>query len=83
LHPTAAEAEDELDAPGLPLLALDFVKIYSPTVDKSRDTVIQEMENMIFTGLADLVSYPHSRFALGQADRVESSTLVIITANRS
>ena len=56
LHPSSGQEEEEDSGePQLPLLALDFVKAHAPTVDKSRDTVIQEMENMIFTGLADLV----------------------------
>jgi hypothetical protein len=36
-------------------MSLDFVKAHAPTIDKARDTVIQEMENMVMTGLADLV----------------------------
>jgi hypothetical protein len=53
LHPATAEDDDDVEA--LPLMSLDFVKAHSSTIDKARDTVIQEMENMVMTGLADLV----------------------------
>jgi hypothetical protein len=55
LHPAIAEDDEANDVEALPLLSLDFVKAHVPTVDKARDTVIQEMENMVMTGLADLV----------------------------
>lgn len=42
-------------SPLLPLESLNFVKAYVPTVDKARDTIIQEMESMVVNGLADLV----------------------------
>jgi len=57
-------------------MSLDFVKAHAPTIDKARDTVIQEMENMVMTGLADLV-----------CERVETTLMVepnftcIITAD--
>lgn len=55
LHPTIAEDDEANDVEALPLMSLDFVKAHAPTIDKARDTVIQEMENMVMTGLADLV----------------------------
>jgi hypothetical protein len=55
LHPTIAEDDETNDIEALPLISLDFVKAHAPTIDKARDTVIQEMENMVMTGLADLV----------------------------
>jgi hypothetical protein len=38
----------------IPLDTLDFVKAYIPSVDRARDTIIQEMETMVVNGLADL-----------------------------
>ena len=76
LHPTIAEDDEANDAEALPLMSLDFVKAHAPTIDKARDTVIQEMENMVMTGLADLV-----------CERVETTLMVepnftcIITAD--
>jgi len=55
LHPAIAEDDEANDVEALPLMSLDFVKAHAPTIDKARDTVIQEMENMVMTGLADLV----------------------------
>ena len=55
LHPATAEDDEANDVEALPLMSLDFVKAHAPTIDKARDTVIQEMENMVMTGLADLV----------------------------
>jgi len=57
LHPATAEDDEanDVEAEALPLMSLDFVKAHAPTIDKARDTVIQEMENMVMTGLADLV----------------------------
>ncbi|WWD17827.1 hypothetical protein CI109_102270 [Kwoniella shandongensis] len=47
--------EDELDGQEqISLTELDFVKAYAPIVDKARDTIIQEMESMVVSGLADL-----------------------------
>jgi len=76
LHPTIAEDDEANDVEALPLMSLDFVKAHAPTIDKARDTVIQEMENMVMTGLADLV-----------CERVETTLMVepnftcIITAD--
>jgi hypothetical protein len=50
-----AEDDEANDVEALPLMSLDFVKAHAPTIDKARDTVIQEMENMVMTGLSDLV----------------------------
>lgn len=47
------EAERLSTAP-LPLQSLDFVAAYVPVVDKARDTIIQEMESMVMSGLANL-----------------------------
>lgn len=35
--------------------SLEFVQAYIPVVDKAKDTIIQEMESMVFKGLTDLV----------------------------
>ena len=47
------------DDPGtsetIPLQSLDFVKAQIPRIDKARDAIIQEMESMVVSGLADLV----------------------------
>ena len=57
LKPSIAEDEDLSDTSiSWPLQSLDFVSAFVPTVDKARDTVIQEMEGMVISGLADLVS---------------------------
>lgn len=40
----------------LPLQSLKFIALYAPVVDKARDSIIQEMETMVVSGLADLVS---------------------------
>ncbi|CAD6576183.1 MAG: hypothetical protein TREMPRED_001604 [Tremellales sp. Tagirdzhanova-0007] len=46
--------EGSADVELLPLDSLAFVKAYAPNVDKARDTIIQEMESMVVSGLADL-----------------------------
>ncbi|EIW72791.1 hypothetical protein TREMEDRAFT_25851, partial [Tremella mesenterica DSM 1558] len=38
----------------LPLDSLAFVQTYQPVVNKARDTIIHEMEDMVINGLADL-----------------------------
>lgn len=76
------QAEDETNEPVLPLLSLDFVKAHAPAVDKSRDTVIQEMENMIFTGLADLVSTSF-RARNRRLTQLESSVTLIFATDRT
>lgn len=58
----------------LKLESLDFVKTYIPTIDKARDTIIQEMESMVVNGLADLVSPASSqtsgsKFDLGHEEK--------------
>jgi hypothetical protein len=50
-----SEAEEENRMEVIPLDELDFVKAYSPVVERARDTIIQEMETMVVNGLADLV----------------------------
>ncbi|KAK8865981.1 hypothetical protein IAR55_001131 [Kwoniella newhampshirensis] len=48
-------SEDEIDGRNtISLTELDFVKAYAPIVDKARDNIIQEMESMVVSGLADL-----------------------------
>jgi hemoglobin-like flavoprotein len=37
------------------LQSLEFVQACVPVVDKAKDTIIQEMESMVFKGLTDLV----------------------------
>lgn len=78
LHPKAASEEDEASVDVLPLLSLDFVKAHAPTVDKARDTVIQEMESMVMTGLADLVRWPH-----GSSLTPEPNAAVVLFADSS
>ncbi|WVQ85258.1 hypothetical protein IAT38_007423 [Cryptococcus sp. DSM 104549] len=56
--------EDEVDGDGvdgdvqkdqpISLLEIDFVRAYAPLVDNARDSIIQEMEGMVVTGLQDL-----------------------------
>lgn len=77
LHPTSAEGDKEADEEALPLMSLDFVNAHVPTIDKARDTVIQEMENMVMTGLADLVRCIVKTFWL----KSESNTAGIIIAD--
>jgi len=55
LKPDLATDETAGEGSALPLDSLDFVRVCSPTVDKARDTIIQEMESMVVNGLADLV----------------------------
>ncbi|AFR97956.2 hypothetical protein C343_06110 [Cryptococcus neoformans C23] len=42
------------DTTSIPLLDVDFIKAYSPLISRARDTVIEEMEAMIFAGLQEL-----------------------------
>lgn len=58
-----AESEGERDGENgdqqnpnrpLPLQNLDFVQMYTPTIDKARDSIISEMEAMVVSGLASL-----------------------------
>ena len=50
--------------PALPLQSLEFVKNYISTIDTARDTIIQEMESMVVSGLADLVGCLYSIYVL-------------------
>lgn len=43
------------DTSSIRLLDIDFVRAYSPSISRARDTVIEEMETMVFTGLQELV----------------------------
>ena len=45
------------DTTSIPLLDVDFIKAYSPLISRARDTVIEEMEAMIFAGLQELVRH--------------------------
>ncbi|WWC66324.1 uncharacterized protein I206_100225 [Kwoniella pini CBS 10737] len=54
LNPPRNEEEDEQIDSQIPLQELEFVQSYIPVVDKARDTIIQEMESMVVSGLADL-----------------------------
>lgn len=52
--------KDQSNEPGddmssIRLLDIDFVRAYSPLISRARDTVIEEMETMVFTGLQELV----------------------------
>lgn len=58
-----SEDDDGLDADAveggdgtrpIPLQKLDFVTAYIPVVDRARDAIIQEMEGMVMSGLANL-----------------------------
>nr|KIR87103.1 hypothetical protein I308_02795 [Cryptococcus tetragattii IND107] len=42
------------DTSSIRLLDIDFVRAYSPSISRARDTVIEEMETMVFTGLQEL-----------------------------
>ncbi|WVO19992.1 uncharacterized protein IAS62_001282 [Cryptococcus decagattii] len=42
------------DTSSIRLLDIDFVRAYSPLISRARDTVIEEMETMVFTGLQEL-----------------------------
>ncbi|KIR55564.1 hypothetical protein I315_02153 [Cryptococcus gattii Ru294] len=42
------------DTSSIRLLDIDFVRAYSPLIIRARDTVIEEMETMVFTGLQEL-----------------------------
>jgi hypothetical protein len=53
---SVAELDILLRNEDIPLDTLDFVKAYTPIIDKARDSIIQEMESMVVNGLADLVS---------------------------
>ena len=57
--------EGSADVELLPLDSLAFVKAYAPNVDKARDTIIQEMESMVVSGLADLVNLPSICISIG------------------
>ncbi|OCF73876.1 hypothetical protein I204_05721 [Kwoniella mangroviensis CBS 8886] len=55
LKPPSNEEEEEInDAQQIPLQELEFVEAYLSVIDKARDTIIQEMESMVVSGLADL-----------------------------
>ena len=56
LKPPMSDEGSDDQVPALPLQSLEFVKTHVPTVDKARDAIIQEMENMVVSGLADLAS---------------------------
>lgn len=45
------------DTTSIPLMDVDFIKAYSPLISRARDTVIEEMEAMIFAGLQELVRH--------------------------
>lgn len=45
------------DTTSIALLDIDFVKAYSPLISRARDTVIEEMETMVFAGLQELVRH--------------------------
>ncbi|WWC58668.1 uncharacterized protein I303_101212 [Kwoniella dejecticola CBS 10117] len=51
--PRNEDGEDQSDSQ-IPLQELEFVRSYVSVVDKARDTIIQEMESMVVSGLADL-----------------------------
>ncbi|WWC86312.1 uncharacterized protein L201_001185 [Kwoniella dendrophila CBS 6074] len=54
LNPPTNEDDESIDSQQIPLQELEFVQAYIPVVDKARDTIIQEMESMVVSGLADL-----------------------------
>jgi hypothetical protein len=56
---------DDVDAPApwdpdqISLTSLDVVKAQVPAVRRARDVVIEQMEGMVISGLANLVSKVH------------------------
>ena len=67
------------------LQSLNFVKAYAPTVEKAKDTIIQEMESMVISGLGDLVRFEFgTRWILTTSlTKTESTTPFIISPDSS
>jgi len=56
-----ADVVVSLDPDRIPLTSLDVVNAQVPAVKRAKDVVIEEMEGMVISGLANLVSRHRSR----------------------